>query len=266
MKDYAMKIRAISKDHDDSSGTRVVLPGLANTGTDNPTRTFPFLRSHAGQLTHRSATEEWQPHRAQGDRSIEWWNLTAAVSDLAGMRYFLSWTVTHPGRCHLGPLPPQVIAQIRPGQGLYAGRFTLISYQASIRKAGVPVVFVLNDREVWDEEASTLRLRDTQHQHECAWSFDGERMDLAVCSPALAVNLRMQGGSQVMWADHQPGTKSLVRDRADGGHSVSYSLPHLRIAGSITYDDEDGKPTTVDVSGAGWADRQWGDFLADQGC
>lgn len=52
--------------------------------------------------------------------------------------------------------------------------------------------------------------------------------------------------------------------RADGGHSFSYSLPRLRIAGSLSYTDERGKPIAVDVGGSGWADRQWGDFLADQ--
>src|ERR1700732_2794938 len=104
MKDYVMKIRVNGKGHDLSSGTRVVLPNLANAETENRTRTFPFLSSHAGNRTHRSAAEEWQPHRTQGDWSAEWWSLTAAVSDPAGTRYFLSWTVTHPGRRHLGQL------------------------------------------------------------------------------------------------------------------------------------------------------------------
>jgi len=131
--------------------------------------------------------------------------------------------------------------------------------------AGVPGVFVMNDHEVWDEEASTLCLRDTRHEHECAWSFDGERMDLAVSSPTLAFNLRIQGGSQVMWAEDQPGAEGPIQDSADGGHGFYYSLRCLRIAGSVTYTDERGKPTAVDVSGSGWADRQWGDFLADQG-
>ena len=101
-----------------------------------------------------------------------------------------------------------------PGQGLYACQFTLISYQASIRKAGVPTVFVMNDHEVWDEEASTLCLRDAYHAHECAWSFDGERMDLAVSSPTLAFTLKIQGGSQVVWAEDQPRAAGLVRDSA----------------------------------------------------
>jgi hypothetical protein len=210
---------------------------------------------HGEQRTRRSAAGEWPPHRPRGDRSAEWWTLTAVIRDPAGLRYFLSWSVTHPGLSHPGP-----------GQGLYACRFTLISCQASLRKVGVPAVFVMNDDEVWDEEASALCLRDAQHEHECAWSFDGERMDLAVVgSPALELNLKIQGGSQVMWAEDQPGAEGLLRDSADGGHGFWYSLPRLRIAGSVTYADERGKPTAVDVSGSGWADRQWDNFPADQG-
>ena len=209
-----------------------------------------------GKRTHGSAVEEWQPHRPQGDRSAEWWNLTAVLWDPARTRYFLSWTVTHAGWRDLGPLPAQMVAQLKPGQSLYACRFTLISCQASIRRAGVPAVFVMNDRDVWDENASTLYLRDAQHEYECAWFFDGERMDLAVYSPTLAFTLKIQGGSQVMWAEDRPRTAGLVRDRADGGHSFSYSLPRLRIAGSLSYTDERGKPIAVDVGGSGWADRQ----------
>jgi hypothetical protein len=201
---------------------------------------------HGEQRTRRSAAGEWPPHRPRGDRSAEWWTLTAVIRDPAGLRYFLSWSVTHPG-----------LSQLGPGQGLYACRFTLISCQASLRKVGVPAVFVMNDDEVWDEEASALCLRDVQHEDECLWSFDGERMDLAVSSPTLAFSLKIQGGSQVMWTGYQDG--------ADGGRSFCYSLPRLRIAGSVTYADERGKPTAVDVSGSGWADRQWGDAPAGQG-
>jgi predicted secreted hydrolase len=265
MKEYVMKIHVNDKDHDLSFGPQVVLPDLANAETRNRTRSFPFFSSHARKLTHHSAAEEWQPHRAHGDQSTEWWNLTAAVGDPAGARYFLSWTVTHPGRRHLGQLPAQVVAQIKPGQGVYTCQFTLISYQASIRTAGVPMVFVMNDHQVWDEQASTLRLRDAKHEHECAWSFDGERMDLTVCSPALTVNLKMQGSPKVIWANDQPGTEGPVQDETEGSYGFSYSLPCLRIAGSITYTDERGKPTTADISGSGWADRQRSDFPADQG-
>jgi hypothetical protein len=98
MKDYTMKIHVNRKDHGLSFGTRVMPSGLVNAETENRTRTFPLLSHRGGKPTHRSAAEEWQPHRPQGDRSAEWWTLTAVVWDPAGTRYFLSWTVTHSGR------------------------------------------------------------------------------------------------------------------------------------------------------------------------
>ena len=55
-----------------------------------------------------------------------------------------------------------------------------------------------------------------------------------------------------------------AQDRTGGGHGFSYWLPRLRIAGSVTYIDERGKPTTADVSGSGRADRQRSDLPADQ--
>jgi hypothetical protein len=45
-------------------------------------------------------------------------------------------------------------------------------------------VFVMNDHEAWDGEARTLRLQDAQHEHECAWSFDGERLPYDAARPA----------------------------------------------------------------------------------
>jgi hypothetical protein len=61
------------------------------------------------------------------------------------------------------------------------------------------------------------------------------RADLVVSSPTLAFNLKSRGVSRLMWAEYQPGAKGPVQDRADGGRSFSYSLPRLRIAGSLTY-------------------------------
>jgi hypothetical protein len=90
------------------------------------------------------------------------------------------------------------------------------------------------------------------------------RAELAVSSPTLAFHLKNRGGSPADVGRIPVWREGPVQDRADGGHSFSYSLPRLRIAGPLTYTDERGKPTAVDVSGSGWADSQWGDFLADQ--
>ena len=93
------------------------------------------------------------------------------------------------------------------------------------------------------------------------WSGPGHRPMRNSLSPGL----KSRGVSQTDVGRIPAWREGAVQDRADGGRSFSYSLPRLRIAGSLTYTDERGKPTAVDVSGSGWADRQWGDFPADQG-
>ena len=215
---------------------------------------------HGGKRTHRSAAEEWQPHRPQGDRSAEWWNLTAALCDPGGARYFLSWSVTHPGQRHLGQLPPGVAAQMKPGQGLYACQFALISYQASLRKAGVPAVFVMNDHEVWDEEVSALCLRDSQHEHRVRLVLrrraDGPGRELAGAGGRPEDSGRFPGH-----VGRRPGCRGGPRP---GGRPAAATASGIRCRtcgsrGSVTYTDERGKLTAVDVSGSGWADRQWED-------
>ena len=91
-----MKIRVNGKDHALSFSPRVALPDLLRdhlllTGTEKgrdrqymtsaetETGTQTFPGHHRAKRTHGSAVEEWQPHRSQGDRSAEWWNLTAVV-------------------------------------------------------------------------------------------------------------------------------------------------------------------------------------------
>jgi predicted secreted hydrolase len=83
---------------------------------------------------------------------------------------------------------------------------------------------------------------------------------LRVTSGVLAFDLEMRGGSQVMWAKDRLGAEGFIQEGTEGDYSFHYSLPRLRIAGSVSYDDEDGQPVTVEVTGSAWIDRQWGDF------
>ena len=39
---------------------------------ETETATSPFLSYDLEEKTHRSAKDEWQPHRTQSDRSFEW--------------------------------------------------------------------------------------------------------------------------------------------------------------------------------------------------
>lgn len=221
-----------------------------------------FLSYDVEKGTHRSAAEEWQPHRAQSDRAFEWWYITSVVHDAAGTPYFLFWCVFHSsGKRHLQEqLPPELVAQIKPEQSAYVCLFTMTNYQSGTRTES-PVMFIMQDNEVWHDATSTLRLHDAQHEHECAWSFDGEQLHLMTKSPALAFDLQMLGGSQVMWAKDHLGREGLIQEGAEGDYSFYYSLPRLQVTGSISYTDESKQPITAEVGGFGWIDRQWGDFM-----
>ena len=89
----------------------------------------------------------------------------------------------------------------------------------------------MNEDELWEGDTSTLRLHDAQH--ECAWSYDGEQMRLAVTSPTIAFHLEMEGGSQVMWSKDKLGAEGLIQEGPEGDYSFYYSLPRLRVAGSL---------------------------------
>ena len=189
---------------------------------------FPFASYDREKRTHRSAAEEWQPHQTQGDRSAEWWNLTAVVFDPAGARYFLSWTVTHPGR-----------VQIKPGYSLYAGRLTLISYQASIRKAGSPWMFVMNDREVWDKARARGDARGTSTSAPgpltaSGWTWRCGRR-------RLGFSLKVLAGSQACGPRPQLNYPSRA---APADHGL----------GHLTRTSE-GSPSTSTSAVLAWADR-----------
>jgi predicted secreted hydrolase len=227
---------------------------------EKATVTSPFLSYDLEKKTHRSARDEWPPHQTQSDRSVEWWYFTAQVHDAAGTPYFLFWDIfNNAGKRYFEQLPPQLAAQIKPGQAPFSCEFTLTNYKTGIRRAEGPIAIVMKEDAVWDGDTSTLRLNDAQH--ECVWSYDGEHVHLAVTLPTMAFDLEMQGGSQVMWAKDQLGAEGLIQEGPEGEYSFYYSLPRLRIAGSLTYADEGGQPTTVEVGGSGWVDRQWGEFL-----
>ena len=223
-------------------------------------RTSPFLSYDLEKQIHRSAKDEWQPHQTQSDRSFEWWYFTALVHDTAGTPYFLFWTIfSYAGKRHREEMP-HVAAQIKPGQALFSCLFSLSNYTTGRHRAEVPI-FVINEQEVWDADTSTLRLCSAEH--DCSWSYDGENLNLAVTTPSMSFHLGMQGASQVMWAKDKLGVERLIQEGPEGDYSFYYSLPRLRISGSVTSTDESGHPTTVEVSGSGWVDRQWGEFMTN---
>jgi predicted secreted hydrolase len=88
-------------------------------------------------------------------------------------------------------------------------------------------------------------------------------MHLAVASPQLSYDLRLTGGGHVMYAKDKLGIEGFIQEGANDDRSYYYSLPRVEIVGRITYTGKGGIPRAIDVTGQGWVDRQWGDFLTN---
>ena len=88
-------------------------------------------------------------------------------------------------------------------------------------------------------------------------------MHLRVASPRLSYDLHLTGAGQVMYAKDKLGIEGFIQEGAQQDRSYYHSLPRLGIVGRITYTGKGGVRREIDVSGQGWADRQWGDFLTN---
>jgi CrtC N-terminal lipocalin domain len=88
-------------------------------------------------------------------------------------------------------------------------------------------------------------------------------MHLAVASPRLSYDLRLTGAGQMMYAKDKLGIEGFIKEGAKEDRSYYYSLPRLDILGRITYTGKGGVRRAIDVTGQGWVDRQWGDFLTN---
>jgi hypothetical protein len=86
-------------------------------------------------------------------------------------------------------------------------------------------------------------------------------MNLTVASPKLSYALRLTNAGQVMYAKDKLGIKGFIQEGAPEERSYYYSLPRVQIAGRITYAGKGGVRREIDVTGQGWVDRQWGEFL-----
>src|SRR5258708_24685254 len=64
-----------------------------------------------------------------------------------------------------------------------------------------------------------------------------------------------------MYAKEKLGSAGFIREGAQEDRSYYYSLPRVAVVGRIIYTGKDGVRREIDVTGQGWVDRQWGDFL-----
>jgi hypothetical protein len=117
----------------------------------------------------------------------------------------------------------------------------------------------VNEADVWEPKTNAVRFAAGDYSSE--WSYNGDTMHLTVASPQLSYDLRLTGAGQVMYAKDKLGVKGFIQEGAQEDRSYYFSLPRVEIVGRITYTGKGGVQREIDVTGQGWVDRQWGDFL-----
>ena len=119
---------------------------------------------------------------------------------------------------------------------------------------------LMNRSSIWDMNNNTLVYKTPKHHG--SWGYDGQNLILTLKSQRISFDLHIQGGNQVMWAkDRIYNKEGFIQQGLPGNVSFYYSLPRLILSGNLTYTDESGSAKTIEVTGQGWVDRQWGDFL-----
>ena len=202
----------------------------------------------------RSPVEEWQPHGKESDSTTEWWYLTAVVHDTTGNSYFLVWSAVHFTGEKTGPAS----AGLPRDQRAIAALTGFTDYRDSFHIGGFPAA-VANEADTWNPRTNALRFAAGDYMSE--WSYNGDSMNLTVESPQLSYDLRLIGADEVMYAKDKLGIKGFIQEGAQEDRSYYFSLPRVEIVGRITYTGKDGVRREIDVTGQGWVDRQWGDFL-----
>src|SRR5216683_3258452 len=202
----------------------------------------------------RSPVAEWQPHGKQSESTTEWWYLTAIVHDTVGNPYFLVWCPFH----FTGEKASPASAGLPGDRRAIAAMTGFTDYRDSFRIADFPTA-VVNEADTWDPRNNSVRFVAGEYSSE--WSYKGENMNLTVASAHLSYDLRLTGAEQVMYAKDKLGIKGFIQEGAQDDRSYYYSLPRVEIAGRIAYTGKGGVRREIDVTGQGWVDRQWGDFL-----
>jgi hypothetical protein len=180
--------------------------------------------------------------------------MTAVVHDTAGNPYFLVWSPFH----FTGEKTSPASAGLpRNKRAIYAmSGFT--DYRDNVHIGDFPAA-VVNEADTWSPKTNSFRFVAGEYRSD--WSFEGDTMNLTVASPKLSYTLRLTNAGQVMYAKDKLGIKGFIQEGAPEERSYYYSLPRVQIAGRITYAGKGGVRREIDVTGQGWVDRQWGEFL-----
>lgn len=184
-------------------------------------------------------------HGAHPDYRIEWWYLTANLTDAAGKHYGAQWTLFRVG---VEPPLQQSLEKTWQKDQLFMAHMAIttptdhMSFQRyasgvanqSSSRAGVTVLPFSAWLDDW-----TLNSTAT----------DWLPLEVRAKQGNVAFRLKLASGMPPILQ----GDAGFSQKHVDGGGSYYYSHPFLTAKGELTLDGQ-----TIPVSGEAWLDREWG--------
>ncbi|QBY02019.1 iron ABC transporter permease [Rhodophyticola sp. CCM32] len=179
-------------------------------------------------------------HGSHPEYRIEWWYLTATLSDAAGQEYGIQWTLFRSG------LSPEEASGWTPAQ-LWMGHAGLTTETAhfhaerlargGIGQAGVTAA----PFEAWIDDWAMM---STASEGADALST----LDLTARGAEFSYDLALEATGPLIFQ----GAGGYSVKSADGRSSYYYSQPFYQVTGTLTLPDG-----PVEVTGNAWLDREW---------
>lgn len=208
---------------------------------------------------HRSAEEEWGVHKAQTPSFTEWHYWTCIMKGSNGDRFFFFF-------CDFGmdgDIMKGYIKAMNPDfeapddKSVFMGQTLLSNYTKRHFFSDVDIA-VMNPEDVFDSETNTKNFTSDRYQAEL--TYKGDNVIIKAKGPQYDIELKATGANKIMWAKDKLGIEGFIRQGAENDRSFYYSLPDLPFSGKLSY-EIDGEQVTTEVTGRGWIDKQWGDFV-----
>lgn len=221
-----------------------------------------FLSYDLKKGGHRTAEEEWAPHKPQGPSFFEWQYFTAPLTGENGHRYFLLCCVFNfSGKLYTAALKQSGNA-VAEGRVPIASIVHLCDYDENLYRTSSGINLAPPET-LYHRPTGALHLEREPGGKGYAmdFSYRGDTVGLKAATDLYECELRCTGGSRVMWMQDSLGIEGLIQEGGRLDRSFYYSLPELPFTGWIRYTDGDGQKRKVNVTGTGWVDRQWGEFM-----
>ncbi|MFG3597202.1 lipocalin-like domain-containing protein [Bradyrhizobium sp. RDI18] len=199
-----------------------------------PGRTFAFPADHG-------------PHP---EFRIEWWYVTANLTDVSGAAYGAQWTLFRQAIAPGGPREGWANQQIWMGHAAVTRedthRFSQTFARGGVGQAGVEA----NPFHAWID-AWEMRALDSVNDDNIA------PLELKASGADFSYTLRLDEDRPLVLQGEGGYSRKSLREQA----SYYYSQPHYAATGILTIDDR-----PVDVTGMAWLDREWSSqpLAADQ--